>query len=307
MPYQADGREREADGSAPPLGQFYRVGGRRLLLHRAGRGTPPVVFVPGSSAVGLDYLNVHDQVRTFTTSVLYDRAGTGWSDYVGLPRSATEVATELHEVLRAAEVDGPYVMVAHSLGGAYVRRFAQLFPADAAGLVCLDAFYEEWDAHFPRHLHLPKRRQPQLGPIQLKVVRRFARRLYRRMLADWPDGIREPLTERHLSAEWLRAGARERSNLAALRDELKRGGAVPDVPLIALTALGADPGQALFLSRKALREMEAGKRSLNAALAHSVSSGEHRALADARHSSIHIDRPDAVIRAIKDVIIKTIT
>jgi len=31
----------------PPLGSFYEVGGRRLLLHRSGRGRPAVVILPG--------------------------------------------------------------------------------------------------------------------------------------------------------------------------------------------------------------------------------------------------------------------
>jgi hypothetical protein len=61
-----------------------------------------VVFLPGAGRVGLDYLNVHDEVWWFTTSVLYDRAGTGWSEEVELPRTATEVTDELRGILGAA-------------------------------------------------------------------------------------------------------------------------------------------------------------------------------------------------------------
>ena len=57
--------------AAPPLGDG-----------RPGRGV-----MPGAGLIGLDYLNIHDQVSQFTTSVLYDRAGTGWSDQVELPRT----------------------------------------------------------------------------------------------------------------------------------------------------------------------------------------------------------------------------
>jgi hypothetical protein len=32
--------------------------------------------------IGLDFLNIHDQVSDATTSVLYDRAGEGWSEDV---------------------------------------------------------------------------------------------------------------------------------------------------------------------------------------------------------------------------------
>jgi hypothetical protein len=43
----------------------------------------PVGGVPaGAGVVGLDFLNIHDQVSAVTTSVLYDRAGKGWSEDV---------------------------------------------------------------------------------------------------------------------------------------------------------------------------------------------------------------------------------
>ena len=64
------------------------------------------MFLPGASLVA-----------PLATSVLYDRGGTGRSDPAGLPRTAEAVATELRDLLQAAEVPGPYIFVAHSLGG----------------------------------------------------------------------------------------------------------------------------------------------------------------------------------------------
>ena len=48
---------------APPLGRYYEVAGRRLLLHQSGSGSPAVVFLAGGGAVGLDYLNVQQARR----------------------------------------------------------------------------------------------------------------------------------------------------------------------------------------------------------------------------------------------------
>src|SRR3954454_11699844 len=72
------------------LGQLYVISGRHLWLHRSGTGGPSVVFLPGASAVGLDYLNMHERVAKYTTSVLNARAGTGSSDPAPLPRTAEE-------------------------------------------------------------------------------------------------------------------------------------------------------------------------------------------------------------------------
>src|SRR5262249_52021447 len=105
------GKGREALHRALPSARFYYVGGRQLMLYASGTGAPVVVFLPGAGMAGFGYLNLHEQTSRFTTSVLYDRAGTGWSDHTKLPRSATEVADELGSLLRVAGVPAPYVFV----------------------------------------------------------------------------------------------------------------------------------------------------------------------------------------------------
>src|SRR6516165_10312402 len=142
-------KDREALRRAVPSARFYDVGGRQLMLYASGTGGPAVVVLPGGGLTGLGYLNLHEQVSQFATSVLYDRAGTGWSDRVPLPRSATEVTDELRSLLRVAGVPGPYVFVGHSLGGIYARRFAQRFPADVAGLLFLDPAHEDYTIRLP--------------------------------------------------------------------------------------------------------------------------------------------------------------
>ena len=303
MIQQAQGNQHWATAvGAPRVGQLYDVGGRRLWLHRSGSGGPAVVFLAGASAVGLDYLNIHDRISEFTTSVLYDRGGTGWSDPAPLPRTAAEVATELWALLRAAAVPGPYLLVAHSLGGAYARRFAQLFPDQVAGLLLLESFYEDWDSYLPERLQLAHSRQLEPGRLQLRLIRPLARRLYRQMFASWPEPVRQVLIERHLSEEWWLTGVRERSNMPELAGELRHGGDVPDVPLIAVTALATDPGQAMLMSRKTLRELTGAKLRMYAALAGSVTRGEHRPLEGARHSQLTTDRPNAVVQAVRDLL-----
>src|SRR5690349_5283 len=123
--------------STPPLGRLYHVNGRKLLLHKEGTG-PAVVFLPEADLIGLDYLNIHSRITEFATSVLYDRGGTGSSDRLELPRTAVEVTIELHDLLRAAAVPGPYILVAHSLGGVYARRFSQLYPEEVAGVLSIE-------------------------------------------------------------------------------------------------------------------------------------------------------------------------
>lgn len=301
MQLQADDRQGgKPVHDAPPIGRLYDVEGRRLALHHSGSGGPVVVFAAGAGCMGLDYLNIHDQVSQFTTSVLYDRAGTGWSDQVDLPRSATEVVDELRSLLHSAGVPAPYLLVGHSLGGIYTRLYAQRFPDEIAGLLFLEPAHEDFPAIMPKQTLLGKLRQVFALVRVLLHLKRFYRGLFERMFAEWPDSIREPLIECHLRL-W-RVGLREVKNQNELYDEVRRGGEMPDVPLMVLIAMGIDQFQTAFMPEKYLREMNDAKRVLYTVWAKSVPRGEHRVLENAGHVTIHTDRPDAVVGAIRDLL-----
>src|SRR5262249_21727936 len=232
-------KAREALHRALPSARFYDVGERQLMLYASGTGGPVVVFLPGAGMTGLGYLNLHEQASRLTTSVLYDRAGTGWSDHADLPRSATEVTDELRSLLRVAGVPAPYALVGHSLGGIYARRFAQRFPADVAGLVFLDPGHEDYTTKLPTPPLLERLRTNLALFRALLQLKRLYRAYFERMFAGWPAPVRDLLFEYHLKS-W-RVGMKEAKNFESICDEIRRGGDMPDVPLIVLTGMGIDP------------------------------------------------------------------
>jgi len=65
------------------------------------------------------------------------------------------IAEELRSALREARIAPPFVLVGWSLGGAFVRVFASMYPADVIGLVLVDPVQE---AFYPR----AQREQPAL-------------------------------------------------------------------------------------------------------------------------------------------------
>jgi pimeloyl-ACP methyl ester carboxylesterase len=292
----------------PPLGRYHDVEGRRLLLHRSGGGSPAVVFLPGGGAVGLDYLNVHERASALTTSVVYDRAGTGWSERVELPRTSAEVTDELRGLLRAAGVPAPYLLAGHSLGGLYARHYATRFPAEVAGLLLLDPAHEDYNAYMPQELvdqweaWDPDQALPDELPDELIQLYRG---LFAQEMAGWPEEIREPLIERHISPQWLRAGFQEAKNVDQLYNEIRHAGPLPDVPLIVLCSMGIDSFKKAVSQGtpdSLLREEIDGKRRLYTALAESVPRGENRLIDDVGHVTLHLRRPDAVLQAIHDLL-----
>jgi pimeloyl-ACP methyl ester carboxylesterase len=69
----------------------------------------------------------------------YDRAGWGASDPApDEPRSADDVTEDLHALLEAADVEGPFVLAGSSFGGMIVSYYAERYPDDVTGVVLLD-------------------------------------------------------------------------------------------------------------------------------------------------------------------------
>ncbi|MGW4121640.1 alpha/beta fold hydrolase [Nocardia sp. NPDC004711] len=287
---------------APPIGEFQEVDGRRVFVHRLGSGGPAVVFLPGAGAVGLDYFAVQQGVSQFCTAVVYDRGGSGYSDPVPLPRTAAAVATELHELLHAQDLAAPYILVAHSLGGAYAHRFTQLYPQEVAGLVWVDGFHRDWEDFMPAAASPAAGRQPGSGPEQIRQMRPALHEMYAGLVADYPRHMRQPLIEAHVSDEWLRVGIAERGSLVALADELRAGPDIPDVPVVALTAEGTDPGPRASMPEQTIHAIHEGMRRMATAVVSTVSVGEHRVVSDVGHHQLCFTRADVVVQAIRDVV-----
>lgn len=288
--------------STPPVGGFAEVDGRRLYVHREGDGGPAVVFLPGASAVGLDYHGLQQQVAEFSTAVVYDRGSSGYSDDTPHPFTAAEYATELRDLLRGQDIPGPYVLVAHSLGGGFAQRFAQLYPDDVAGLVWVDAFERDWDDYMPAELSLAAGEEMQPTREQLEQALPFMRDMIAQMLAEFPDEVRAAMVEYHTSDRWISVGMAERSMMVAMAEELKAGPGLPDVPLIALTPLAVDPSQAALMTEELLKTMHDAKVDVYDALAASVPNGEHRRMEETNHTDIVYKDADAVVQAIRDVV-----
>ena len=101
-------------------------------------------------------------VAEFTRVCAYDRPGTQLTSGDASPepqrprRSAStvsEIVADLHALLDAADVPGPYVLVGHSLGGLLARMYAGTYPDEVAGFVSVDAgdelYYESYQELLP--------------------------------------------------------------------------------------------------------------------------------------------------------------
>ena len=121
------------------------VGGFQLHIHCLGSGSPTVILESGFGWHGYYWSLVQKEVARFTRVCSYDRAGYGLSELTLNPRTNKAVAKELHALLNAAQISGPYLLVGHSRGGIYVRTFEELYSNEVAGLILVDSVQEELD------------------------------------------------------------------------------------------------------------------------------------------------------------------
>jgi pimeloyl-ACP methyl ester carboxylesterase len=127
----------------PAPGRQVDVGGRRLHLLEAGEGSPAVVVVPAIGEGGLAWVRIQRELAAEMRIVLYDRAGTGWSDPPPRGRlTLDDAAAQLRALLESSRIEPPYILVAHSLGGLIARRFAARYPGAVAGMVLVDSSHE---------------------------------------------------------------------------------------------------------------------------------------------------------------------
>jgi pimeloyl-ACP methyl ester carboxylesterase len=126
------------------------VDGREFSGHCTGdaaSGSPTVILESGLGgdqyALGL----IEEQLAARTKVCAYDRAGIGGSDQpADTPRPVTDLVSDLHGVLTAAEIEPPYLLVGQSMGANIVFMYAQAYPDEVNGFVAMNPVppYTDW-------------------------------------------------------------------------------------------------------------------------------------------------------------------
>jgi pimeloyl-ACP methyl ester carboxylesterase len=169
----------------------------------------------------------------------------GMSDLAEIaePRSGQQVVDDLHALLEAARIEGPYVLVGHSLGGAITRLYADDYREDVVGMVLVDASHED----------VPRIREEILGA---EVYEEHMLAVNRVILedVDYPGILEETRATRDLG----------------------------DMPLVVLTAGSTDVYEP-FTDETARQEHEAWVNILQPALAALSSNSTHIIVEESGH------------------------
>ncbi|MDO3387188.1 alpha/beta hydrolase [Gilvimarinus sp. SDUM040013] len=118
--------------------------GQSLYRYEMHEG-PTLIMEVGLADEMDDWGEVLTELSSISGIFTYNRAGFRGSYSINSVRDAKTIVTELNELLIAAKVKPPFILVGHSLGGAYMELYAKTFPENIAGVLLIDPN----DARYP--------------------------------------------------------------------------------------------------------------------------------------------------------------
>jgi pimeloyl-ACP methyl ester carboxylesterase len=269
MPSSSDPTEASTNTQADFAGLVDIGGGRKMYLECRGQGSPTVVLMSGygdtgriwnADVPGLPEPHVQPAVAGFTRVCVYDRPGTigidlhdpalrSRSDPVPQPRAPEDVVADLHALLQAAAVPGPYVLAGHSLSGAYARLYAATYPDSVVGTVLTDASNEYYrDALTPEQWAIagkidpPDIDYPEVERVNVDVVYDAVKRaVAAQPLHDLPLVVLARGSEDELPPEFAAKfppGLLDASAAAWRASQTRLAALVPDARLVIATDSG---------------------------------------------------------------------
>lgn len=125
-----------------------KVDGHDLAVHCTGSGHPTVVILHGwidePGITSYDYYGpLRDELKPDFRVCSYDRANVGDSEAVPGTQTPEMVVGDLDGLMEAIGDRGPYVLIGQSAGGMVASAYAVAHPDKVAGIVMVDADFDE--------------------------------------------------------------------------------------------------------------------------------------------------------------------
>jgi pimeloyl-ACP methyl ester carboxylesterase len=295
--------------SRQPPGELIDVGGFRLHLRCMGEGRPTVIVETSLGGHMDGWTRVQAVAARQSRVCLYDRAGSGWSDVDRHVPTLERMVRNLRVVLSNAGIEGPYILAGLGEGGLLLRRFAASHPDEVFALLLIDSLHENQIRRTPKAM--------MEGPMSDVAPTRFCRveapmsavrasgLVNAYLPIGSPENLRPMQPEAIQKTRYCAAVRAEAPVFRAAANQSEPPSPLGDLPLIVLTAgrgmnldpLASDTG----LRADALSEWDTLWLKLQAELANLSTNSVHRIVEDAGHF-VQLDRPDAVIDAIQELL-----
>jgi hypothetical protein len=120
---------------------FASINGRQIHYVKQGEGSCTVIFASGMGSSHQIWSRVQKGLSKNCVTLSYDRSGILFSSHAAEADTITNqrVSDELSSLLEKTNCPKPYILVAHSMAGIYLRPFISVHTKEIAGLVFIEA------------------------------------------------------------------------------------------------------------------------------------------------------------------------
>ena len=120
----------------------YSAGDYDLNIYRIGNKNSKHKLI-GISGLGvhnysIEMTFVNEQLKDDYEIIYIDRAGYGYSDDTSKTQTVEQIVSDYRTVLKSVGIEGPYILMPHSIGGVYATYWESTYPDEIEGVIFID-------------------------------------------------------------------------------------------------------------------------------------------------------------------------
>ncbi len=129
-----------------PLGKMYSVNGGEIHMHCTGpedNDQPTIIIISGAGIPSFVYSDLQENLSETVRTCSYDPAGIAWSKANNIQVTPKNSSDELHQLLQAAQIDGPIILAGNGLGGITSLIYSAGHEEQVAGIAFIDSHHHD--------------------------------------------------------------------------------------------------------------------------------------------------------------------
>ena len=111
-----------------------------MHVYTKGNGNHTIVLMSGLGTVTptLDFEPLINEMAKNNKVVVVEPFGYGWSDITNKERTVENIVEEIRTALEKLNIQGPYILMPHSISGIYSMYYANTYPDEIKAVIGID-------------------------------------------------------------------------------------------------------------------------------------------------------------------------
>jgi len=292
---------------------IFNIDNKQIEVIIKGSSNPTVIIITGMACSIYDWIDIVDEISIDSSVVTYHRPGYGKSSLGSEKRTTGKTVKELNQLIEEQKISEPIILVGHSYGGLCAQHFAKTYPNKVASLLLIDS--TSVNLHRLNELVLPVLDEKDSDDAWIEKCKKYScmnsNELKKELKPELTlkqneltEEIKKDILDFTINPNLYKAILSEIENWHEDAHEIKAMGDFPNIPL---KILARDPNYSLDLMLsegipyEEAKQLEHTWHQLIKEQARLSNKAEIHVVDNASHS-IHLDRPDFVIKTIREMV-----